>query len=136
MLAVARLANSGNRLTLKGGMAMRALHGSVRLTKDIDYDCSPEFPVQTLKKQVGSALKQAGISAGLTSIKVDCTMEEGATCRWRLAGMPLGGTKQVRWDVEVSRRGPPQSEFLVSPTFVAPREGTMKILDRAIVPSP
>jgi hypothetical protein len=42
MLAAMHFGNvsaGASRLILKGGIAMRALYGTTRLTKDVDFDC-------------------------------------------------------------------------------------------------
>jgi predicted nucleotidyltransferase component of viral defense system len=46
---LAQLMRQGaDRFILKGGMAMRALYGSARLTKDIDFDCEDSVSTQSI----------------------------------------------------------------------------------------
>lgn len=54
-----------DRFVLKGGMAMRALYGSARLTKDIDFDCEDSVSAQSMKAQMPKALEQAALRSRL-----------------------------------------------------------------------
>ncbi len=54
-----------NRLILKGGLAMRALYGSTRLTMDVDFDCEDTLSRQPLSGHMNKALLQAARLAGL-----------------------------------------------------------------------
>ena len=47
-----------SRLILKGGMAMRALYGSTRLTKDVDFDCEDNVSQQSMQSHMNKALTQ------------------------------------------------------------------------------
>ena len=62
MQFVALLVRQGaSRLILKGGMAMRALYGSTRLTKDVDFDCEDNFSQQSMQTHMSKALLQAPV---------------------------------------------------------------------------
>jgi hypothetical protein len=59
-----------SRLILKGGMAMRALYGSTRLTKDVDFDCEDSDPTELWVRHIPPGVlgrKRAAIMA-----KIDC----------------------------------------------------------------
>ncbi|TWO68075.1 nucleotidyl transferase AbiEii/AbiGii toxin family protein [Caenimonas sedimenti] len=96
----------GSRLTLKGGMAMRASFGSLRLTKDIDFDRDESIQQATLKKNLERLLVRAAGPAGIRDPKVEITKDTNTTVRARLQGALPDGT-DVRFDVEVSGRRAP-----------------------------
>lgn len=110
--------NAGARLTLKGGMAMRAAFGSMRLTKDIDFDRDPTISQDALKKNLERSLLRAANITKIASPKVKVTKDSGTTLRVRLEGA-LSGKTDVRFDVEVSGRTPPAATNLRS-VIVAP----------------
>jgi predicted nucleotidyltransferase component of viral defense system len=116
--------SAGSRLVLKGGMAMRCAVGSMRLTKDIDFDRSPGMTRAALKGQVNSALKSAAALTGLRSPKVDITKDTDTTCRARLAGVLASG-KSVRFEVEVSGRSEPDWSHVIQQTVSPPARYTM-----------
>jgi predicted nucleotidyltransferase component of viral defense system len=116
--------SAGSRLVLKGGMAMRCAVGSLRLTKDIDFDRSPGMTRAALKGQVNSALKSAAALTGLRSPKVDITKDTDTTCRARLAGVLASG-KPVRFEVEVSGRIEPDWSHVIQQTVSPPARYTM-----------
>jgi predicted nucleotidyltransferase component of viral defense system len=101
---LAQLMRQGaNRFVLKGGMAMRALYGSARLTKDIDFDCEDSVSAQSMKTQMPKALEQAARSAGLVNIKTTQTKAGDLSSKWRLDAQ-LKGATLMTFDVEISRR--------------------------------
>jgi predicted nucleotidyltransferase component of viral defense system len=109
------------RFVLKGGMAMRALYASARLTKDIDFDCEDSVSAQSMRTQMPKALEQAARAAGLANIKVTQTKAGARACKWRLDAQ-LKGARPVTFDVEVSRRGIPGDEYVTTKTVQAPYE--------------
>lgn len=120
MQFVALLMRQGaSRLVLKGGMAMRALYGSTRLTKDVDFDCEDNLSQQSLKSHMNRALTQAARLAGLAGAEVTQTKRGERSCRWRIVGTAAGDVKIV-WEVEVSRRGVPPPEFIETKPFETP----------------
>lgn len=120
MQFVALLVRQGaSRFILKGGMAMRALYGSTRLTKDVDFDCEDNVSRQSMQAQMPKALTQAARVAGLTGIAVAQTKRADRSNRWRVQGATDDGI-QTTWEVEVSRRGIPPAEFIETRTFEVP----------------
>ena len=110
----------GNRLFLKGGMAMRALFGSLRLTKDIDFERDPALSGTSLRSTIPKALNAAALAASLQAPKVAITKDTKTTIRASL-GATLGVTgESVRYEVEISCRGLPPVENLVHITVVPP----------------
>lgn len=91
----------GPRLTLKGGMAMRAVFGSLRLTKDIDFDRDPSITMESLKSGLVKALVRAAANAGITQPVADITKQTQTTVRARLAGNARAG-QALRLEVEIS----------------------------------
>jgi len=101
----------GSRLILKGGMAMRAVFGGLRLTKDIDFDREPTLSQEALKKGVLGNLLRAATTAGIRQPRAEITKGTQTTVRARLQGVIEQGA-DVRFDVEVSGRAAPQRENL------------------------
>lgn len=108
-----------SRFVLKGGMAMRALYASVRLTKDVDFDCENSVSQSSMQAQMPKALAQAARLAGLSAIEVSQTKRADRSNRWRIRGTAAEGTA-VNWEVEVSRRGLPPADFIETRAFEAP----------------
>jgi predicted nucleotidyltransferase component of viral defense system len=104
-------AQLGSRLILKGGMAMRAAFGSMRLTKDIDFDRDQTISQDTLKKNLERMLIRAASTARIMSPKARITKDTKTTVRARLEGI-IGNDKDVRFDVEVSGRDKMDKENL------------------------
>ena len=102
---VRELANSTDgRLILKGGMAMRVAVGSMRLTKEVDFDRADGVSTASVQSSVKRALQYAAQSAGLRGAEVDPGKSTETTVRMRLSGSVSGAL--VRFVVEVSGRNP------------------------------
>ena len=93
-------------LVLKGGLAMRLVHGSERYTKDIDLDADPAFPKQRIQGIVRRSIAGA-ISSGLidNAVVTDPKQTE-TTLRWKISGFYPGSTEPLHLTVEISRRAP------------------------------
>lgn len=113
-----------DRYILKGGMAMRALYGSARLTKDVDFDCEDSISDRSLATRIPNALGQAARASGIIEQKVDRTKAGERASRWRLLGRTRDGTA-VTWEVELSRRGVPDARFVETRTIQPPFEYTI-----------
>lgn len=107
------------RFILKGGMAMRALYGSTRLTKDVDFDCEDSVSRQSMRTHMPRALLQAARAAGLSEIDVTQTKDAERSNRWRVQGAHGDGLR-ITWEVEVSGRGIPPAEFIETRPFSTP----------------
>ena len=119
---LAQLMRQGaSRFVLKGGMAMRALYGSARLTKDIDFDCEDSVSPQSMKSQMPKALEQAARAAGLVGIKITQTKAGALASKWRLDARHASG-QPITFDVEISRRGVPGDAHVMTRTVQAPYE--------------
>lgn len=120
MQFIALLMRQGaSRFILKGGMAMRALYGSTRLTKDVDFDSEDSVSQQSMQARMPKALQQAARSAGLTGIEVKQTKRADRANRWRIQGTAAGDIP-ITWEVEVSRRGIPPADFIETRSFEVP----------------
>ncbi|MGA7538023.1 MAG: nucleotidyl transferase AbiEii/AbiGii toxin family protein, partial [Steroidobacteraceae bacterium] len=108
-----------SRLILKGGMAMRALYGSTRLTNDVDFDCEDNVSQQSMQSHMSRALTQAARLVGLAGVEVTQTKRGERSARWRIVGTAAGDVKII-WEVEVSRRGVPPPEFIETKPFETP----------------
>lgn len=98
---LASLSTDG-RLILKGGLAMRACVGSMRLTKDVDFDRSANMSTTAAKTGVRRALAAAAQSARILSSEIDILKETETTLRVRLSGQTSAGL--IKFVVEVSGR--------------------------------
>jgi len=88
---------------LKGGMAMMALFGPARLTRDVDLDF-PELRKRTadsLHNQVMRALKAALRGSGVQDGRIS-----EVSPKWKVSGRTAHG-EPFHMKVEVSRRTPP-----------------------------
>ncbi len=122
MQFLAQLMRQGaSRFILKGGMAMRALYGSARLTKDIDFDCEDSVSPQSMKSQMPRALEQAARTAGLVNTRVTQTKAGDLESKWRLDAAIPGG-RSMSFDVEVSRRGIPDDAYVTTRSVQPPYE--------------
>jgi hypothetical protein len=96
---------------LKGGMAMMALFGPARLTRDVDLDF-PELSKRTadsLHNQVMRALKAAIRGSGLQDVKISEPGKGELSPKWKVSGRTAHG-EAFHMKVEVSRRPPPPGE--------------------------
>jgi len=96
------LASVDARVVLKGGMAMRVMVGSMRLTKDIDMDRASDISTNALTASVRKALTYAAQSARLIGPEVHELKTTPTTVRMRLSGRTAMGL--VRFVVEISGR--------------------------------
>lgn len=108
-----------DRFILKGGMAMRALYGSTRLTKDVDFDSEGSVSQQSMQAQMPRALTRAARQAGLIGIDVQQTKIGDQSNRWRITGLTAEQVATT-WEVEVSRRGIPPADFIETRQFQIP----------------
>jgi predicted nucleotidyltransferase component of viral defense system len=109
------------RYILKGGIAMRALYGSARLTKDIDFDCEDSVSAASMKAKMPKALEHAARATGLINPAVVQTKKGDLSNKWRLDGSLAEGTR-VTFDVEISRRGVPNDAYVTTLTIQPPYE--------------
>jgi hypothetical protein len=96
---------------LKGGMAMRALFGPTRLTRDVDLDF-PELRSRTadsLHNQVMRALKAALRGGGVQDAKISEPGKAEVLPKWKVSGRTAHG-QPFHMKVEVSRRPPRPGE--------------------------
>ncbi len=113
---------SGQRLVLKGGMAMRASFGSLRLTKDMDFDRDPTTTtLASVKGMLLRGMKIAAEQARLRAVAVDFPKATEVTLRARMVGETVGG-HAVRFEVEVSGRRFPGRENRRMETVVPPSD--------------
>ena len=99
------LASADARLILRNGMAMRVVVGSMRLTKDVDFDRAADVSTNAVKASVRKALTRGAQSARLLGSQVDELKVTAITVRMRLAGTASG--TPVKFVVEVSGRSIP-----------------------------
>ena len=107
------------RLFLKGGMAMRAVIGSMRLTKDIDFDRAPSLSLNSARNGLLRTLGVAAANAGIRQAAAEITKASDTTIRVRLSGQSPGGIA-LRFEVEVSGRGAVDARHQRKETVVPP----------------
>ncbi|MFK4706000.1 putative nucleotidyltransferase component of viral defense system [Roseateles asaccharophilus] len=91
-------------LVLKGGMAMRVVHGSVRYTKDIDLDADLKHSKERVQGIVKRSIERS-IAAGLISnARVSEPKQTETTLRWKIVGTQPGSDAPMNLTIEVSRR--------------------------------
>ena len=108
------------RLYLKGGMAMRALFGSLRLTKDIDFERDPSLSNDSLRKALPKALRAAALTSTLQAPSVSITKDTRTTIRASLSATLKETGEPVQFEVEISGRGLPPAEYLVRLNLIPP----------------
>lgn len=112
------LASADARLVLKGGMAMRVVVGSMRLTKDVDFDRTNDVSTNAVKASIRKALTHGAQSARLLGSSVDEVTTTPTTVKMSLAGTASGAL--IRFVVEVSGRSPPADDQYERVTVVPP----------------
>lgn len=107
-------------LVLKGGLAMRAVVGSTRYTKDIDLDAVGAASEARLQGIVRRALERVTKQPGLIE---DATWSEpkqtGTTLRWKVNGRAPGSARPIALTVEISRR-PWVADFQTKEVEISP----------------
>lgn len=91
-------------LVLKGGMAMRAVHGSVRYTKDIDLDADLKYSKGRVQGIVKRSIERAVSSGLIANAKVTEPKQTETTLRWKIVGTQPGSDAPLNLTVEVTRR--------------------------------
>lgn len=91
-------------LVLKGGMAMRAVHGSVRYTKDIDLDADERASKERIQGVVRRSIERAVSSGLIANATVTTPQQTDTTLRWKIAGTQPNSSAPMHLTVEVSRR--------------------------------
>lgn len=110
----------GSRLFLKGGMAMRALFGSLRLTKDIDFERDRVLSNASLRKTLPKALQAAALAATLQAPRVAITKDTQTTIRASLGATLSETGEPVQYEVEISCRGLPPADNLIHLSVAPP----------------
>lgn len=91
-------------LVLKGGMAMRVVHGSVRYTKDIDLDADLKHSKERVRGIVKRSIERTLTSGLIANAKVSEPKQTETTLRWKIVGTQPGSNAPMNLTVEVSRR--------------------------------
>lgn len=91
-------------LVLKGGMAMRAVHGSVRYTKDIDLDADERASKERIQGVVRRSIERTVSSGLIANATVTTPKQTDTTLRWKIAGTQPNSSAPMHLTVEVSRR--------------------------------
>lgn len=99
-----------NQVVLKGGMALRALFGSQRYTKDIDLSQDPSQPLPSLQRLMRHAITEC-TQGFLSDITVTEPKQTDTVARWKIHGTTQSGT-HIGLTVEVSRRGVPDGHVI------------------------
>lgn len=89
---------------LKGGLAMRAVHGSVRMTKDIDLDADGSFSQESVRSIVVKSIKGALRAGLIANPQVSEPKQTKTTMRWKIWGEVAGTQSPINLTIEISRR--------------------------------
>lgn len=110
-----------NEAVLKGGMAMRTMH-SARMSKDIDFSGDPNVSLPSLQKHIRDAVKAtvAMLVGRVSNVRVSEPKQTETVCRWKINGEFSDTGSPFNLTVEISRRGLPPSEHVVSRNVVPP----------------
>ncbi|MDE2099865.1 MAG: nucleotidyl transferase AbiEii/AbiGii toxin family protein [Patescibacteria group bacterium] len=111
-------------LALKGGMALRALYGSRRATKDIDLGQDAKQPLAHLQHLMRGAIS-AATKGVLQDVVVSEPKQTDTVARWKIHGQTRLGT-HVGLTVEVSRRGIPASHLVDKPLVRVAADGRLE----------
>lgn len=109
-----------DEIVLKGGMAMRTVHGSMRYTKDIDLAGSPDVSMGRIAGRINAAVASLRHDGLLNQMTVSTPKQTETTQRWKIGG--LVGDIKVSLTVEVSRRERIESEHILRSAWVPPKE--------------
>lgn len=109
-------------LVLKGGLALRAVMGSTRYTKDIDLDAARNASAASVqgivRRSIDRVLNQPGL---IEDAVVTEPKQTDTTLRWKVNGRAPDSARPIALTIEVSRRGwvaPFQTKELeLSPEF-------------------
>lgn len=98
-------------LVLKGGLAMRAMFGSSRYTKDVDLQANERLPIARVGSIVRQALNEAIGTGFLTDVTITAPKQTNTVQRWKVGGKV--GETDIHMTVEVSRRPMPPGNHVI-----------------------
>lgn len=105
-------------LVLKGGLAMRAVHGSKRHTKDIDLDADVTFSKERVQGLVARSISRVVTASPLISnVVVTAPKQTDTTLRWKINGTLAGTDTPMHLTVEVSRRNTTAHDHVIDATL-------------------
>jgi predicted nucleotidyltransferase component of viral defense system len=113
-----------DEVVLKGGMALRALFGSQRYTKDIDLAQDRSHSLGSLQRLMRAAIADA-TKGMLHNLVVTEPKQTDTVARWKVHGNTAAGT-HIGLTIEVSRRGYPR-EHVLAKSFQAPGKPAVTI---------
>ena len=116
--------NTRKAFALKGGLAMHMLHGSRRMTKDVDLQGDPTVPPNGARAAVREAIKSTLSLGLLEDIHSSEPKQTDTVQRFKIGGRIVGGGTEVHLTVEVSRRGMPPGDLIVQAPLVGPTPDT------------
>lgn len=93
-----------SQMVVKGGMAMRLAHDSLRHTKDIDLDADHDLPAASVQATVRRAVREATQGGWLAEVVVTEPKQTPTTARWKISGKIPGSQAMLHLTVEVSFR--------------------------------
>lgn len=112
-------------IALKGGLSMRLLHGSDRMTKDIDLESDGTFAVDAARKWMTGLIQRTAVAMGIPDARVTEPKQSETTQRWKVV-YSSGAGVEAHLTVEMSRRGLPTPDLLTEAPVGGPeRLGTL-----------
>lgn len=104
-LLIELMSQAAHSLVLKGGLAMRAVMGSTRYTKDIDLDAVQNASVARVqgivRRSIDRVLSQPGL---IEDAIVTEPKQTDTTLRWKVNGRAPDSARPITLTIEVSRR--------------------------------
>ncbi|MCP1674505.1 putative nucleotidyltransferase component of viral defense system [Natronocella acetinitrilica] len=97
-------------LALKGGMAMHAVLGSERTTKDIDFAHAEGAPPERVRRAVERGISEALSSGLLEDVRVTAPKQTDTTNRWKINGRAAGS--HVQLTIEMKRHPLPEGHII------------------------
>lgn len=99
-----KVSRAAAQMAVKGGMAMRLAHGSLRHTKDIDLDADHDLPMAAVQATVRKAVREATQGGWLANVSITEPKQTATTARWKIGGTLPGSNAELHLTVEVSFR--------------------------------
>ncbi|MBM3549773.1 MAG: nucleotidyl transferase AbiEii/AbiGii toxin family protein [Alphaproteobacteria bacterium] len=108
----------GKEIVLKGGMALRAAHQSLRYTKDLDFDADPRLDAAGVKAKIKRAIAKVRTLGLVRGMTVTEPKQTETTMRWKIAGRIAN--LPVNMAIEVLRRDPLPEQHVKVVSYAPP----------------
>jgi len=114
--------HAADRMVLKGGLAMRVVHHSMRHTKDIDLDADHDLSLGCVQTAVRRAIKEATAGGWLDSVQITEPKQTATVARWKIQGVLPSTGAVMHLTVEVSFRHHLEAGETTTHAYAVPRD--------------